>query len=66
MTRDKSRKNKRDNARAEAIKLVAKQFKVTTQLVRMVINDPGYDYGKAADIRKAFQRKYNQLTQILA
>lgn len=66
MTRDKSRKNKRDNARAEAIKLIAKQFEVTPELIRMVINNPNYDYGKAADIRKAFQKKYTQLTQILA
>lgn len=32
----------------------------------MVINNPSYDYGKASDIRKEYNKTYNKLTQILA
>lgn len=66
MTSNKSKRKTRDNKRTEAIKIVADKFSVTKELVRMVINNPSYDYGKASDIRKAYSKTYNQLTQILA
>jgi hypothetical protein len=62
----KSRTNKRDNKRAEAIKILAKQFDCTPEFVRMAINNPNYDYGKSDAIRKAYKEKYNQLKQILS
>lgn len=65
MTINKGSRKKRDNKRAEAIKLIAKDFSCSVEFVRMTINNPTYDYGKAGEIRKAFKAKYNQLKQIL-
>ncbi|MBS1744985.1 MAG: hypothetical protein JST21_02320 [Bacteroidetes bacterium] len=62
---DKLKQKKRDNKRAEAIKLIAKQFDCSIELVRMVLNNKQYSYGKADAIRKAFKEKYTQLKQIL-
>jgi len=57
---------KRDNKRSEAIKLIAKKFDCTPELVRMALNNPDYNYGIADDIRKAYKTTYNQLEKILS
>jgi hypothetical protein len=63
---NKSKTKGRDNKRAEAIKLVAAEFSCTVQNVRMVINNPTYDYGVSDQIRKSFAKKYSELKKILA
>lgn len=66
MTKNKYKKKKRDNKRAEAIKMVAAGLGVQVDYVRMVINEPQYKYGKADEIRRLFKEKYDLLKKILA
>jgi hypothetical protein len=62
---DKCTTKKRDNVRAEAIKIIAKQFGCTGQNVRYVINNPAYSYGISEEIRKAYSKKYAELKRVL-
>lgn len=57
---------KRDNVRAEAIKIVAGKFNKTTRYVSMCVSVLTYDYGEADNIRKAFTKTYEKLKQVLS
>lgn len=66
---DKSKKKAKrqpyDLKRAAAVKWTAREFRVTEPYVRNVLNGLA-TYGLSDDIRRAFNKKYAELKQVLS
>lgn len=61
---NKGKAKKYDGVRAQAIKWVAEKNEVTREYVRAAIYGTS-NYGRAPQLKKEFEEKYNELKSVL-